>query len=75
MRTLIAIEPLCIGLAACDRAAPDPRGLERGETILSVTGTGRTEATPDQALFTAGLSSIAADARAPLGRNPVQPVG
>ncbi|KMS51428.1 hypothetical protein V474_04125 [Novosphingobium barchaimii LL02] len=37
--------------------------------MLTVTGTGRAEATPDQALFTAGLSSIAADAQAASARN------
>ncbi|WP_231733189.1 SIMPL domain-containing protein [Sphingomonas sp. CCH5-A5] len=37
--------------------------------MLTVTGTGRAEATPDQALFTAGLSSIAADAQAASTRN------
>lgn len=56
-------------LSGCDRAAPDPRGVDRDETVLTVTGTGRAEATPDQALFTAGLSSIAADAQAASARN------
>lgn len=60
---LLWIVPVVASLAGCHRGPPDPRGLERGETLLSVTGTGRTEATPDQALFTAGLSSIGADAR------------
>mgnify|MGYP007020278253 CR=1 FL=1 len=53
MRSLIWVAPLCAGLGACN-ATPDPIGLQPGETLLSVTGTGRTEATPDQALFTAG---------------------
>ena len=61
MRSLIWVAPLCAGLGACN-ATPDPIGLQPGETLLSVTGTGRTEATPDQALFTAGLSSIAMSA-------------
>lgn len=56
-------------LAGCTPAAPDPRGVDRGETLLTVTGTGRAEAAPDQALFTAGLSSIAADAQAASARN------
>lgn len=68
MRSLIWVAPLCAGLGACN-ATPDPIGLQPGETLLSVTGTGRTEATPDQALFTAGLSSIAADARGASERN------
>lgn len=56
-------------LAGCVPAAPDPRGLDRGETLLTVSGTGRAEAAPDQALFTAGLSSIAGDAQAASTRN------
>lgn len=56
-------------LAACTPAAPDPRGVDRGETLLTVTGTGRAEAAPDQALFTAGLSSIAPSAEAASARN------
>lgn len=51
-------------LAGCIPATPDPRGVDRGETLLTVTGTGRAEAALDQALFTAGLSSIAPSAEA-----------
>ncbi len=60
---------LAIGVAGCSGGAPDPRGLARGETLLTVSGTGRAEAAPDQALFTAGLSSIAATAEAASARN------
>ncbi len=56
-------------LAGCTPAPPDPRGVGRGETLLTVSGTGRAEATPDQALFTAGLSSIAPSAEAASARN------
>lgn len=47
-------------LAACGEK-PDPRGLERGETLLSVSGTGRAESRPDQAIFTAGLEVTGAN--------------
>ncbi|PTQ60092.1 hypothetical protein C8J45_11343 [Sphingomonas sp. PP-CE-3G-477] len=60
---------LAIGLVGCSREAPDPRGLLAGETLLTVSGTGRPEAVPDQALFTAGLSSIAPSAEAASARN------
>lgn len=56
-------------LPACHREPPDPRGLHLGETLLSVSATGRAETTPDQALFAAGLSSIAPDAQAASARN------
>jgi uncharacterized protein len=68
MKSLLIV-PALFGLAACEHAAPDPRGVDRGETLLTVTGTGRAEATPDQALFTAGLSSIAPSAEAASARN------
>src|SRR3546814_21091834 len=68
MKPALFLTPL-LGLAACTPAAPDPRGVDRDETVLTVTGTGRAEATPDQALFTAGLSSIAADAQAASARH------
>lgn len=56
-------------LAGCTPDAPDPRGVDRGETLLTVAATGRAEAVPDQALFTAGLSSIASGAQAASARN------
>jgi uncharacterized protein YggE len=56
-------------LTGCGREPPDPRGLRHRETLLTVSATGRAEAVPDQALFTAGLSSIAADAQAAGARN------
>lgn len=64
--TRITALPLLLalaGLSACSREEPDPRGLQRGETLLSISATGQAEATPDQALFTAGLSSIGANAQ------------
>ena len=66
---LLLIAPALFVLAGCEHAAPDPRGVDRGETLLTVAGTGRAEAAPDQALFTAGLSSIAPSAEAASARN------
>lgn len=45
-------------LAACGPGRPDPRGVRPGETLLSVSGTGRAESRPDQAIFTAGLENV-----------------
>jgi hypothetical protein len=56
-------------LAGCAPAAPDARGVGRGETLLTVSATGRAESVPDQALFTAGLSSIAPGAQVASARN------
>lgn len=69
MRKVFWALPLCVIIAGCDRSPADPQGLETGETLLTVTGTGRTEAAPDQALFTAGLSSVAADAKSASAKN------
>jgi uncharacterized protein YggE len=69
LRKRLWILPLCVGLAGCERGPADPQGLEPGETLLTVAGTGRTEAAPDQALFTAGLTSVAADAKSASARN------
>ena len=69
MRKTLWALPLCVIIAGCGRGPADPQGLETGETLLTVTGTGRTEAAPDQALFTAGLSSVAADAKCASAKN------
>jgi hypothetical protein len=66
---VLAIVVAAVGLNGCSRDAPDPRGLLAGETLLTVTGTGRAEAVPDQALFEAGLSNIAPTAEAASARN------
>jgi hypothetical protein len=51
------------GLVACSE--PDtPRGVGRGEVLLQVAATGRTETRPDEARFTVGVSTNAATAGA-----------
>ena len=45
-------------LAACQAAAPDPRGVDDDETLLTVTATGRAEATPDEARIQLGVQSL-----------------
>ena len=51
-------------LAACGQAPYDPRGVDHGETLLSVSATGQAESRPDEAFFQAGVNSFAATARA-----------
>src|SRR3546814_5859338 len=46
-------------LAACGQAPSDPRGVDRLETLLSVSATGRAEARPDKAEFQAGIQTWA----------------
>lgn len=44
-------------ITACQRPEPDPRGIRRGETFLTVTATGRAEARPDEARLSLGVQS------------------
>lgn len=60
MRTIATI--LCLLLAACQAQEPDPRGVERGETLLTVTATGRADTRPDEARLQLGVQSDAASA-------------
>ena len=46
-------------LPACERAAPDPRGVGREETLLTVTATGRSDTRPDEARLQLGVQSVA----------------
>ena len=47
-------------LAACQAAAPDPRGVEKDETLLTVSASGRADTRPDEARLQLGVQSIAA---------------
>ena len=49
-------------LPACERAAPDPRGVGHDETLLTVTATGRADTRPDEARLQLGVQSAAASA-------------
>jgi hypothetical protein len=49
-------------LAGCGSREVDPRGMERGETFLTVTATGRAEAKPDEARLSLGVQSLGSSA-------------
>jgi uncharacterized protein YggE len=53
-----------LALASCGETPYDPRGVDREETLLSVSATGEAETRPDQARFQAGIESWAPNARA-----------
>ena len=67
MRAMLLVLPLA--LAACTQAAPDPRGVDEDEVLLQVVATGRAEARPDLARFSAGVETIAATAAQASARN------
>lgn len=56
-------------LLGCSAPAPDPRGVERDEVLVQVSASGRAEATPDEARFTAGVETIAATSGEASARN------
>ncbi len=59
----------CAVLAGCGERPADPRGVDRNEVLIQVAATGRAEARPDEARFTAGVQTIAASAAAASGGN------
>ena len=61
MRHLVLLIVLA-SAAACDRAAPDPRGVGKNETLLVVTASGRAETRPDEARLQLGVQSDASSA-------------
>lgn len=61
MRCLVLLA-LALVLAACGPAAPDPRGVGRDETLLTVTATGRADTRPDEARLQLGVQSTASSA-------------
>jgi hypothetical protein len=69
MRAFALLLPLCAALAACDSPPPDARGLQRDEVLVQISASGRTETRPDEARFTAGVSTIAPSAAAAAAGN------
>lgn len=50
-------------VAACGDQPTDPRGVDRAETLLSVSASGQAESRPDRARFQAGIETRADTAR------------
>ncbi|WP_260482792.1 SIMPL domain-containing protein [Sphingomicrobium flavum] len=59
---IFALIPLA-ALAACQPAAPDPRGVDKDETLLTVSATGQSETRPDEARFSLGVETLAGSAK------------
>nr|WP_247711217.1 SIMPL domain-containing protein [Qipengyuania vesicularis] len=51
-------------LAACGDRVDEARGVDRGETLLSVSATGQAESRPDRAQFQAGIETFSRSATA-----------
>ncbi len=61
MRRLLMFVPLL--LAACGQGKPDPRGLDRNETLLSLSAMGEAESVPDEAGIEVGVEAFAVSAQ------------
>ena len=59
---ILFLFPLLVAVTACERAAPDPRGVDKDETLLTVTASGRADSTPDEARIQLGVQSLAGTA-------------
>lgn len=64
MRVPASMMLVCLALAGCTQAPPDPRGVARGEVLLQVMASGRTDTRPDETRFTAGVQTNAPTAGA-----------
>lgn len=61
--TLLAVTG-CIALTGCSADTTDPRGVDRSETLLSVSASGEADTRPDEAQFQAGVQNWGASAAA-----------
>ena len=62
MRSYALVPLALLTITACERAAPDPRGVDRDETLLTVTASGRADSRPDEARLQLGVQSQAGSA-------------
>ena len=53
-----------LALTACSDTVYDPRGVEKAETLLSVSASGEADMVPDEARFEAGVNNWAGNAEA-----------
>ncbi|WP_324826569.1 SIMPL domain-containing protein [Qipengyuania zhejiangensis] len=60
-RYILFAAPLALG--ACSDRADEARGVDHGETLLSVSASGQAETRPDRAQFQAGIETWARSAR------------
>ena len=63
LKAALAAAALSASLAACGDAPDSARGVDRSETLLSVSASGQAESRPDRAQFQAGVETAARSAR------------
>lgn len=64
MSRIVATALLSLLVAGCNDAPADPRGVDRDETLLSISATGQADARPDEAQFQAGINTWDVTAKA-----------
>ena len=62
MRMFSTLPILVLSVSACSSGADDVRGVDRGETLLSVSASGQAESRPDRAQFNAGIETYSRSA-------------
>ena len=68
-RSILACATLPLALAACSDPSDVARGVDHGETLLSVSASGQAESRPDRAEFEAGIQTWGSSARAASAAN------
>ncbi len=58
VRAMMFALPAALTLSACGSGLADPRGVDRSETLLSVSAVGDAETRPDEAFFQVGVENF-----------------
>ena len=64
MQKLVLVAAAPLALAACGDRADEARGVDHGETLLSISASGQAESRPDRAQFNAGIETFSRSATA-----------
>lgn len=63
MKNAALLAAVSLSLAACSDRTADVRGVDHGETLLSVSASGQAESRPDRAQFNAGIETFSRSAK------------
>lgn len=64
MKNAAFLATVTLGLSACGDRADEARGVDHGETLLSVSAGGQADSRPDRAQFNAGIETFSGSATA-----------
>lgn len=63
MKNVLLLAAASVALASCGSRADEARGVDHGETLLSVSASGQAESRPDRAQFNAGIETFSRSAK------------